>query len=105
MAGGEHERAIDAAAITWAHEPPGHGPARWVQAQLVLALSDREQPNKDSGSLPKHTVKSEPQWRCACPATPSSAAEMEPVVTLMFIQCRKVRSLAAAGDGWGRGVV
>lgn len=56
------------------------------------------------------TVKSEPQCRCACPATPSSAAEMEPVVTLMFIQCRNVRSLAAehqrknlrvAGDGTG----
>ena len=82
-----------------------------VQAQLLLALPSCEHTRqrerfRQGKRLPaKRTVKSEPQWRCACPATPSSAAEMEPVVTLMFIQCRNVRSLAAAGDGRGRGVV
>ena len=49
-------------------------------------------------------VKSLPQCRCAWPATPSSAAEMLPMVTDMFIQCRKVRSLAAgAAGGQARG--
>jgi len=42
-------------------------------------------------------VKSLPQCLCAWPDTPSNAADILPVVTDMFIQCKNVRSLAVKG--------